>query len=385
MRLQYPYPLLLGCLAPGDQSRGDVLSQQYDYSFQLYQEDNGRIRVEAHYLRGQLDITDATTFNFQLLHDAISGSSPTGVLPGGVQPFTSNLEDVREGILGALSHRFGDHKIDLELSKSEENDYLSRGIAFSHEMEFNQKNTTLALGASYLDDVVKVPGLGDRRKESLDIFTGVTQILSKNTVASANLTLGFMNGYLNDPYKVVQRDELFSIGPGLSFPVVNIYRENRPDSRFRLVLLQEIKHYFESAQGTLDATLRLSHDDFGIFAQTVHLEWRQEIGDTLLLIPFCRYYHQSAADFFVNTLNDLPITTPSSDPTGSGPNYSADYRLSSFDAHSFGLRLRYQASESFTLSAAYERYLMNGTGGDSAPSGAYPDANIFTIGARLKF
>ena len=385
MKLRYPYPLLLGCLSPGIQSRGEVVPQQYDYGFQLYQEDHDRVRVEAHYLRGQLDITDAATFRFQLLHDAISGSSPTGVSPGGAQPFTSSLEDVREGILAALSHRFGDHKIDLELSQSEENDYLSRGIAFSHEMEFNQKNTTVALGANYLDDIVKVPGLGDRRKESLDIFTGVTQILGKNTVASTNLTLGFMNGYLNDPYKVVQRDELFSIAPGLDFPVVNIYRENRPDSRFRQILLQEIKHYFESTQGTLVATLRFSHDDFGIFAQTAHLEWRQEIGEKLLLTPFCRYYHQSAADFFVDTLNDLPITTPSRDPTGSGPNYSADYRLSSFDAHSFGLRLRYQPSENFTLSAAYERYLMNGADDDSAPSGAYPDANIFTIGARLNF
>ena len=60
------------------------------------------------------------------------------------------------------------------------------------------------------------------------------------------ITLGYSEGYLNDPYKVVQRNEDFVITPGISIPVVNIYRENRPDSRFRQVFHQETKHYFES-------------------------------------------------------------------------------------------------------------------------------------------
>ena len=48
-----------------------------------------------------MDITDSTAVRFQWLHDAISGASPTGALPGSNQPFLSEVEDVRTGILGA--------------------------------------------------------------------------------------------------------------------------------------------------------------------------------------------------------------------------------------------------------------------------------------------
>ena len=146
------------------------------------------------------------------------------------------------GILAALQYNLEDHRVELELSKSEESDYISNGISLNYEKDYNLGNTTLALGFNYLDDIVKVPLLDDEKKDSYDFFVGVTQLLSKNTVISADLTLGYSEGYLNDPYKVVQRNEDFTIAPGVSVPIVNIYRENRPDSRFRHVLPHHPQH-----------------------------------------------------------------------------------------------------------------------------------------------
>ena len=192
------YPIILTCLLPWTSSKAN----EYEYGYQLYDEGDERIRVEANYFRGKIDLTDESTFRFQLLNDAITGSSPTGVLPGGDQPFISDLEDVRTGILAALQYSIGDQRIELELSKSEESDYFSNGISLNYEKDYNLGNTTVALGFNYLDDVVKVPLLDDEKKDSYDIFAGVTQILGKNTVVSADLTLGYAEGYLNDPYKV---------------------------------------------------------------------------------------------------------------------------------------------------------------------------------------
>jgi hypothetical protein len=377
-------------LCPSQQARGGVPAQHYDYSYQVYQEDDDRIRVESHYLRGQIELNDATSFRFQWLNDAISGASPTGALPGNVQPYLSDVEDVRTGILGAISRQFGDHRVELEVSRSSEHDYLSRGVALSDTLELNQKNTTLSYGVNVLDDTVKVPVLGDRTKNSYDLFTGVNQIIDKDTVISANLTVGYSSGYLNDPYKVVQRSETFSIFDGegyIDVPVVNIYRENRPDNRLRQVLQLEGKHYFGTADGVLDATVRISHDDYGVFSQTLQVEWRQSVGKQLQVIPFFRYYNQNAADFFVNSLDGLPIGVPLDDPNGSGPNYSADYRLSSLNAISGGLRLRYQFNDTFTATAAYERYVMSGTGSASvrSPSQSYPSADIWTLGVSAEF
>jgi Protein of unknown function (DUF3570) len=383
--------VLATLLYPGLQVQGEIPHQQYDYSYQLYQEDDDRIRVESHYIRGQIEINDATSVRFQWLNDAISGASPTGAMPDGVQPFLSDVEDVRTGILGAISRQFGDHRVELEISHSKENDYLSRGYALSDTLELNQKNTTISYGANYLDDVVTVPILGKRDKHGYDLFSGISQIIDKNTVVSANLTLGYNDGYLNDPYKVVQRTDSTQVPDGsggtIDIPVVNLYRENRPDSRFRQVLQFEGKHYFTAPDGALDAVVRFSHDDYGVLSETLQLEWRQNVRDHLQIVPFFRYFHQSAANFFAQTIDNLPIGTPSSDPDGSGPNYSADYRLSSFDATSGGVRLRYQFNDTITASAAYERYVMSGSGSSSsrAPAQAYPSAAIWTLGLSATF
>ncbi len=366
-------------------------SQRYDLSYQFYDEQDDRIRVESWYLRGELELDADTGFRFQYLNDAISGASPTGALPGGIQPYYADVDDVRDGILGALSRRFGDHRVELELSRSVEDDYISNGVALSDTIELNEKNTTLSFGLNYLDDTVTVPLLGDRSKESYDIFAGVSQIIDPNTVVSVNLTLGCNDGYLNDPYKVIQRDEIQSFPDGnggtIDIPVTNIYRENRPDSRFRQVLQFEGRHYIEPASGALDAVLRLSNDDYGILSGTLQVEWRQELGEKLTVTPFFRYYQQNEADFFHQSLNGLPVGSPSSDPDGSGPNYSADYRLSSFNAISGGLKLRYQFSDVLSASAAYERYVMDGTGGASGQSQdeAYVTADILTLGLRAEF
>jgi len=385
-------PLVLATLlCPSLQSQGETPPQRYDYSYQLYQEDDDRIKIESHYIRGQIDLNDATSFRFQWLNDAITGSSPTGALPGGIQPFYASVEDVRTGILGAISRQFGDHKVELEISRSKEHDYLSRGLALSDTLELNQKNTTVSYGFNFLNDIVTVPGLGERRKYGYDWFTGVSQIIDKDTVVSANLTLGYNEGYLNDPYKVVQRTDIVTVPDGLGgtidIPVDNLYRENRPDTRFRQVLQLEARRYVEQADGVIDGVLRLSHDDYGVFSQTIQLEWRQAIGESFQVVPFIRYYHQNAADFFVRSINGLPITTPSANPDGSGLNYSADYRLSSFNALSGGVRLRYQFNDTFSATASYERYVMSGCGStkDRSPEQAYASANIWTIGISSEF
>lgn len=391
MRPKKPTLLLVPLILPATYAQGEIPPQTYDYSYQLYEEDGDRIRVEAQYVRGSIDFDADTSFRFQYLHDAISGSSPTGALPGSAQPFYAELDDVREGLLGAVSRRIGDHLIEVEVSRSKEDDYISRGFALTDTIELNQKNTTLTFGLNYLDDRVTVPGLEKKDKHTYDLFAGVSQVLGKNTIVSANLTLGYTEGYLNDPYKVVQRNDVIRIPNGfggfIEIPVVNLYRENRPDSRFRQVLQLGARHYFEGPDAALDATLRLSYDDYGIFSQTLQIEWRQEIGEKFEIVPYVRYYHQNEADFFTNTLNGVPIRTPSTDPDGSGPNYSADYRLSSFDALSCGLRMSYRFNDHFSATASYERYVMDGTGSSSAqsPHQAYISADIWTFGLHTAF
>ena len=356
-----------------------------DYGYQLYQEDAQRIRVESSYLKGQIDINADTAVRFQLLRDAISGSSPTGELPGEIY-FLREMHDVRTGVLGALARQFGDHRFDLEISHSVESDYESKGYSLSDTWDLNQKNTTLAFGVNYLSDKVAVPGLPRQDKTGLDLFTGLTQLIDKNTVVSANFTLGYNHGYLNDPYKIIDRHELFLPGI-LDLPVVTPYAENRPDHRLREVLQLEATHFFEAPGAALDTVYRLSHDDYGVVSQFIQMQWRQAIGSHVEVTPYVRYYRQNAAKFFMNSLDGLfPLSySPPDHPNGTGPNYSADYRLSALDALSLGLRLTCTVNTHFSVSASYERYAMNGLGGNQAPAAAYPSADIWSLCASAKF
>lgn len=366
---------------------------KFDTSFQTYDESGGRMFVESYYYRGEMFLSEETSFRFQILRDAITGSTPFGVQPAeqqaagqnGKQPFLVELDDVRQGVLAALSQQIGDHRVELELSHSRESDYLSQGFSLSDKWELNQKNTTMSFGFNYLNDTIVVNGINDQNKRSYDFFLGMSQLLDKNTILSANLTLGYAEGYLNDQYKNIQRDELRTVPIIGTIPVTRNYRENRPTSRLRSVLQLQGTHYFEKTNSALDAIVRLSQDDYGIFSQSLQLEWRQSLFGKLEIAPFFRYYQQTAANFFHNSLNEVNVTTPQVYPDGSGPNYSADYRLSSMATMSLGLKARYNFTENIAASLAYEHYDMTGIGGDQAPAAAYPTANMWTFGVNFTF
>ena len=327
---------------------------------------------------------------FQLLRDAISGSSPTGVLPG-ESDFLKEMHDVRTGVLAALERQFGDHRVGLEISRSVESDYDSHGYSLSDAWDLNQKNTTLAFGVNYLSDKVAVPGIARQDKTGLDLFTGLTQLIDKNTVASANFTLGYNHGYLNDPYKIIDRHEVLTLDDGFGgtydIPLVTPYAENRPDHRLREVLQLEVTHFFDAPGAALDTVYRLSHDDYGVVSQFIQMQWRQAVGSHVEVTPYLRYYRQGAAKFYMNSLDGLfPLSySPPDHPNGSGPNYSADYRLSALDDLSLGLRLTYSINSHFSVSTSFERYAMDGLGGNAAPAGAYPSANIWSLSATAKF
>jgi len=382
-------PLLLPTLRPAE-ALTLLEAQRYDASYQTYQEDDQRMRIESYYVKGVLDINADTAFRFQYLHDAISGSSPTGAFPSEAN-YLAEMHDVRTGILGAMSRQFGDHRVEFEASRSDESDYISKGFALSDVWALNQKNTTLSLGANYLADKVAVRGIQPQDKTQVDFFTGFSQILDKNSVVSANLTLGYASGYLNDPYKIIDRNEVLTLsdGAGGSFdlPLVTPYAENRPDHRWREVLQVEGTHFFETPDAALDAVYRLSNDTFGVLSQSIQVEWRQAIGGKFQVTPYFRYYHQSAADFFMNSLDGVfPLSySPPDYPNGAGPNYSADYRLSALDAASIGLRMTCQLTANVSASVSYERYEMSGRGHNPAPAASYPSADIWSFCASAKF
>ena len=64
--------------------------------------------------------------------------------------------------------------------------------------------------------------------------------------------------------------------------------------------------------------------------------------------------------------------------------YSADYRLSRLHSITLGIQASIVIREWLYLDLGYHRYEMSGLDNDTW-SGAYPKANIYTVGMRIWF
>ena len=356
-----------------------------DYSFEDYAENNGRIHVQTQGAYFGLDLEPWLSIKGNVISDAISGATPIGAppVPGTNAVAMAVMHDHRYAGSLAGDFKFGNNLLSPQISYSQEHDYRSLGISLNGAMDFNEKNTTLSGGLSHdFDQVLPYPGedpaiTRPRDKDTTDGLLGFSQVLDQNTVAGANLTLGYSSGYLSDPYKRVLFDD-FPYTPGNPFTV---FPEHRPDHKFRQVVLLSLQHDFEPLDGAVDVSYRFYHDSFGIFAHTAEVQWNQKIGRYVMLSPFIRYYTQTAASFYGTHFPGDP-TNPTTYPTPEY--YSADYRLSALYSWTYGLSLSVRAQKHLSLEIAYQRYEMHGTDGVTAAA-QYPNANVFTGSLTIWF
>lgn len=374
---------LSGLLALGSIREVRAADDDISYKFQSYQEDDDRIKVLAHYGRVQKELGDSTRIAVQGVVDTITGATPSGEpAPVGSDqvPLSTVHKEIRRGVLVELSHTFARHELSGQFSYSGESDYISRGFALTDLVNFNQKNTVLQLGYARADDEVHPVFFTDSLpKTSDDFIVGVTQILSPRTTLSVNVGLGLTRGYISDPYKIIEKDtELF---PGLFLPLT--FPENRPDDRKKVTLFASLSHYVDSMRGSVEMSFRYFDDDWGIASETFQFAWFQKLGDRFVLSPSLRIYNQSAADFYLLSLNGTSIV-PTDIATGMAPYYSADYRLSEFRAITAGLKLVARLGEHLSVDVAFERYEMRGRDGIT-PQSAFASANVVNIGAQWSF
>ena len=364
-----------------------------DYRYDFYSEDNGRIQVETHGLYFDAAVNAAISLQGSAVVDTISGATPDGSppLPGQQSVATSQMHDQRYAGEIAPSIKFSNHTLAPQLSYSEESDYRSLGIALNDALDFNEKNTTVTWGLSHSFDHV-LPNEGERytvgknvdipitsalQKDDSELLLGLSQLLDADTIATANLTLGYSDGFLSDPYKRVVFDNFPFFGNAYTtFP------EKRPGYKFRQIAFFSLQHDFEKLNGALEATYRFYHDSFGIIGNTATLQWNQKIGRHVTVSPLFRFHTQTAASFYATHFPGDP-TDPFS--TIALPNYySSDYRLSALNTFTYGLQVSAKFGRHLSLDLAYKRYEMYGTDGVTAAA-QYPKAHIITAGLTVWF
>lgn len=397
-----------------------------DYRYELYSEDNDRIQIRTQGFWFDKGISPWMSLKGNFIYDSISGATPTGappiptgpdrrdpdvnpgeITPGSFPPPPNNgpvrtveIDDIRRAGYLQPTFLWKNHTISPQAAVSIESDYESFGAALSDAIDFNNKNTTVSWGVSFTPDrVLDAPqnpdGTGKERewvyKNTTDFFVGVTQLLNPETIVTFNLTLGYTDGYLNDPYKRVVFEDYNYYYEGDAY---NEHPESRPHHKFRQVAYTSINHFVDKLDGAVEASYRFSHDDYGIFAHTVSLQWHQKIKEWAVISPLFRFHNQSAADFYgvsfpgdgepghIDIPNWNPIFGP--EPRPEPDYYSADYRLSALNSITYGVGLSLKPFDWGSLELAYKRYEMSGN--DNITSSAqYPDANVYTAGITLWF
>jgi hypothetical protein len=272
----------------------------------------------------------------------------------------ATVSDHRYGVNAEVMRRISHNALSARLSVSTERDYNSVGGALGDAIDFNDKNTILGLGVAYTYDYVDMFFTdGAKPKRSMDEIIGLTQTLDPQTVLVCNLSLGQMNGFLSDPYRVVELNgELVS--------------EKRPDTKNREIFFTSLSHYVKLLRGSGELSYRLYHDSYGITAHTEELDWYQEIGAHFVIRPMVRFYNQTEASFY-----DVSFQ-------GSPDAYSSDYRISALKSLGYGLKLVWNPTDRFSMDVAYERYELRGTDGKTVQE-MYPSANVVILGVRLWF
>jgi len=343
----------------------------------------GRIAVKVNSAAVEKDLGTDTHLKLEGIIDAITGATPNGQpAPAGSDEVPlSDLTERRKAWDATLSHQFKRVNLALGVANSRESDYVSNGWSVNTLTDFNQKNTTLLIGAAGTDDDIKVFYQTRRaKKRSNDYIVGLTQLLDPRTSVSLNFTWGQQRGYLADPYKLVQkRTEIIS---GVFLPLT--FAENRPAKREKWVAMASLNRAFPELHGAAELSYRFYHDTYDTDAHTIDLGWFQNVGRHLVVHPGLRFYDQSAAKFYHYTLDGTSITPLAGPPRTNGPFYSSDYRLSDMETFTYGLKLVWSVNDALQFDAALERYDMRGKD-HVTPQSAYARANIITLGARFSW
>jgi len=353
-----------------------------DYRYDDYQEDNNRIHVRTHSVFLEMLINSSVSLNAEFVYDGISGATPTGGPPlaGSNKVPLAHMEDARTaGNISSAIRWGGNQTTTPQFAYSLEGDYESVGLSLNHTIDFNDKNTTLALGLAYTYDTI-MPKFwyGDKEyKNGGDALVGLTQLLGPETFFTANLTIGTAHGYLSDPYKRFR----FTDYPD----PISLFAENRPNERTKEIGYFSITHFVTPLNGSAELSYRLYHDSYSILSHTVTLSWFQKIGKHVVISPMFRFADQNEADFYAVQLPGDPQLLPGDPGYVPIPKYySADYRLSALQTFTYGISATMKIKDRVSLDLSYQRYKMIGKDSVTSSS-AYPSANTISGGVRIWF
>ncbi len=337
---------------------------QVDTSYLSYVEADERVSVSKT-LASLSRQNDRGSMTVNLVHDTMSGASPTGAIRSSNSAVTYTSASGGNGFSADNSgdyskSAFEDTRIQAGLTLerehsrgltfsyggavSRESDYDSLGGSIGAVKESSDKLTTYNAGLAmtfdtiYRSDTGGTPEpLGNLQQElpysegsrdTTDFLLGVTRVLNRQTLAQFNVSFGLSDGYHSDPYKIISAaDE--------EDRIIANFHDSRPNSRLRTSVFAKVVHQLSDSEHSVHLSYRLYQDDWGIQSHTADLRYRHQLTSRQYLEPHVRLYRQTQADFYSRKLSVDEGLNPIMPEDGYA---SADYRLDAMTSATLGIK-----------------------------------------------
>ncbi len=234
---------------------------------------------------------------------------------------TKKMEDFRSEISGSISQKVRGTTLSASYVYSIEHDYSSHNASFGLSQDLFQKNTTLALGASFSYNAVGRAGDQSFHRSlwTAGASASWTQTITRKTIAQLSYTFSYNNGYQASPYRWVR------IYNSDASDVLYKVPEITPGLRYRHAFVLGLNRFL--GKGTsLQGDYRIYFDDWGLLSHTLQARLFITIKDLTIRLRE-RFYYQRGVNFYQPYYQQVQ------------PYMTADRELTTFASNLLGLKL----------------------------------------------
>ena len=309
---------VLGLLLSGGAVAGVLPEDRSDILYHLYEGGGVRIDGPSVLVRKQLGNSVSVVGNYYV--DMISSASIDVVTTA--SPYD---EERTQWSLG-MDYLRGNTTMSVNYVSSVESDFDAETVAFSVSQDMFGDLTTLTLSYALGDDLVGM-STDPTFEEEVDrqqYGVSLTQILTRNMIATLNYTTITDEGFLNNPYRSVRYADQ-NTGRGFSFEP-EVYPNTRTSSAVGLSM-----KYYLPYRAALTGEYRYFTDTWDIESHTAKLEYTHPIGPFVFHASY-RWHDQTGAHFFSDLF-----------PRSEATNFRGrDKELSPLTSQTFGISGSYE-------------------------------------------
>jgi len=310
---------ILVLLAGLGMARAGVLPEdRADILYHLY--DGGGVEIDGPSILVRKQVGKSTSFVANYYVDMISSASIDVITTA--SPYT---EERTQWSLG-MDYLRGNTTMRVGYTSSVESDFDAKTYSFSVSQDMFGDMTTLTLSYALGDDMV---GRSDdpafeREIDRQHYGIGLTQILTRNLIATLNFETITDEGYLNNPYRSVR---YLDSGSAIGY---SYEPELYPNTRTSNAVGISAK-YFLSYRAALEGKYRFFTDTWDIESHTVSVAYTHPMGPWIFSVKY-RYHDQTGAHFYRDIFSRSEAT-----------NFRGrDKELSPLTSHTFKLGASYE-------------------------------------------